>query len=236
MTAATSVIATFDSAPTGNDLIFANSFEDDDCFTTQWTSCVDDSGDLQFNDPVPPIVLKDYASMVITIDDNNPVYVSSEHPAAEPRYRARFYFNPNSIGMASGELHNIFVGRDGSGANVFTIQLNNNTGTTAGYRIRTQVFNDGGTATNGTYFSISNATHFIEIDWQAATGAGANNGYITLWIDGVQKYTSPGVDNDTRRVEEVRLGAVAGIDTGTRGTLPYYFDAFESRRDAYIGP
>jgi hypothetical protein len=30
------------------------------------------------------------------------------------------------------------------------------------------------------------------------------------------------------------LGAVAGIDAGTRGT--YYFDAFESRRQNYIGP
>jgi hypothetical protein len=112
--------------------------------------------------------------------------------------------------------------------------LNNNTGTSAGYRIRTQVFNDATSATNGTYFNISNATHFIEIDWQAATAAGANNGYITLWIDGVQKYTSPGIDNDTRRMEEARLGAVAGIDNGTRGT--YFFDAFESRRQTYIGP
>ena len=32
----------------------------------------------------------------------------------------------------------------------------------------------------------------------------------------------------------MQLGAVAGVDTGTRGTT--YFDAFESRRDTYIGP
>jgi hypothetical protein len=30
------------------------------------------------------------------------------------------------------------------------------------------------------------------------------------------------------------LGAVAGIDSGTRGTI--FFDAFESRRQSYIGP
>ena len=39
---------------------------------------------------------------------------------------------------------------------------------------------------------------------------------------------------DTWRIERARLGAVAGIDTGTRGTI--YFDAFESRRQSYIGP
>jgi hypothetical protein len=42
------------------------------------------------------------------------------------------------------------------------------------------------------------------------------------------------VDNDTRRIDQARLGAVSGIDTGTRGT--YYFDAFESRRQTFIGP
>ena len=35
-------------------------------------------------------------------------------------------------------------------------------------------------------------------------------------------------------VDRVRLGALSGIDTGTRGT--YYFDAFESHRQNYIGP
>jgi hypothetical protein len=32
----------------------------------------------------------------------------------------------------------------------------------------------------------------------------------------------------------VQLGAVSGIDAGTLGT--YYMDAFESRRQTYIGP
>jgi len=43
-----------------------------------------------------------------------------------------------------------------------------------------------------------------------------------------------GVDNDTRRIDRIRLGALTGIDIGTRGA--YYFDAFESRRQSYIGP
>ena len=63
---------------------------------------------------------------------------------------------------------------------------------------------------------------------------GANDGGLTLWIDGTQKANLTGADNDTRRIDRVRLGAASGIDTGTRGT--YYFDAFESRRQTYIGP
>jgi hypothetical protein len=73
----------------------------------------------------------------------------------------------------------------------------------------------------------------MEPDWSASTAAGANNVSPTLWIDGTQKASITGMDNDTRQIESVRLGAVTGIDTGIRGTI--YFDAFESRRQTYIG-
>ena len=73
------------------------------------------------------------------------------------------------------------------------------------------------------------------VEPRAATAtAGANDGGLTLWIDGVQQTDLTGMDNDTRRVDRARLGALSGIDTGTRGT--YFFDAFESRRQTHIGP
>ena len=43
-----------------------------------------------------------------------------------------------------------------------------------------------------------------------------------------------GIANATRRIDSIQLGAVAEIDSGTRGI--YYFDAFVSRRASYIGP
>ena len=71
------------------------------------------------------------------------------------------------------------------------------------------------------------------MDWRAKT-ASANNGGLTLWIDGTQQFDLTGVDNDTRRIDRVRLGAVSGIDSRTSGT--FFLDAFESRRLTYIGP
>jgi hypothetical protein len=53
----------------------------------------------------------------------------------------------------------------------------------------------------------------------------------------VLKETISGVDNDNlsiQAIDEVSLGAVAGVDSTTSGTT--YFDAFESRRSSYIGP
>jgi hypothetical protein len=102
------------------------------------------------------------------------------------------------------------------------------------YQVNVGLRLDSGSWNNSAWQTISDASHYIEIDWQAATSAGANDGYASLWVDGVLKTTLSGKDNDTRRVDEARLGPLAGIDSGTSGTE--YFDAFESRRSTYIGP
>jgi hypothetical protein len=169
--------------------------------------------------------------MQAVINDTANIYVTDDTPNAEPRYRARFYFDPNSIPMASGDNHFIFYGYSGTSTIVLRVQFRFSNGN---YQVRAALRNDGSTWTNSSWFTISNATHYIEIDWRAATGAGANNGGLTLWIDGTQQADLTTVDNDTRRIDRVRLGTIAGIDTRTRGT--YYFDAFESRRQTPIGP
>jgi len=87
---------------------------------------------------------------------------------------------------------------------------------------------------NSSKYLISNDWHVIEIEWQTASAPGANDGFLTLWIDGVLKETIGSADNDTLTIDEARLGATSGIDTGTSGSM--YFDQFESHRDTYIGP
>jgi hypothetical protein len=52
--------------------------------------------------------------------------------------------------------------------------------------------------------------HSMEPDWFASTAAGANNVCLTLWIDGTQKASITGMDNDIRQIESVRLGAASG--------------------------
>ena len=100
--------------------------------------------------------------------------------------------------------------------------------------MRPALVNDGTTWTNSSWFTITDWPHYLEIDWKASTAVGANNGGLTFWIDGVQKANLTGIDNDTRKIDQARLGAVNGIDSGTRGT--YYFDDFVSTRTTYIGP
>jgi hypothetical protein len=167
--------------------------------------------------------------MQVVVDDTGAIYVVDELPLAETRYRARFYLDPNSITMGDGLDFYIFTGYQTS--SIFQVQFGFSAGS---YRIRLRQQNDANSTTSTAWVTISDAPHVIEIEWWASSAAGANNGGANLWIDGIAGGTLTGVDNDTRRVEYVRLGAVSGLNSGTLGT--YYLDAFESRRQTYIGP
>jgi len=167
--------------------------------------------------------------MQVVVDDTVAIYVNDDRPIAEPHYQARFYFDPNSISMVDGLDFYIFNGYDT--ASVLQVQFGFSAGN---YRIRVRQQNDANGTTSTAWVTITDALHVIEIEWQAATAVGANNGIAMLWIDGVQSGSLSGLDNDIRRIEYVRLGAVSGLNAGTLGT--YYLDAFESRRQTYIGP
>jgi parallel beta-helix repeat protein len=208
------------------DAIFASSFESGSF--SDWSKNANGGGDLSVS---PSAALVGGNGLQAVINDGTVMYVSDDRPNAEPRYRARFYFDPNSIAMANGDTHNIFRGFHGGSTVALRVVFAFSGGA---YQIRAALVNDGSTFTDTNWFTISDAPHAIELDWRAATGAGANNGGLTLWIDGSQQADLTGIDNDTRRIDSVRLGALAGIDTGTRGA--YFFDAFDSRRGSYIGP
>ena len=214
------------NTPGGSDLIFADGFESGSF--SAWTSNTNDAGDLSVS---ASAALVGSQGLQAVIDDANTIYVTDDTPNAESRYRARFYFDPNSISMASGDAHFIFKGFMGTATDVLQVDFRNSAGA---YQIRGKIANDTSAFVVTNWFTITDAPHVIEIDWRASTGAGANNGGLTLWIDTVQQANLTGVDNDTSRIDRVRLGALAGMDAGTNGT--YFFDAFESRRQTFIGP
>jgi hypothetical protein len=207
------------------DLIFADGFESGNL--SAWSSGVTDAGDLSAK---PSAALVGTYGLEAAIDGNEAIYLQDNSPVSESRYRARFYFDPNTIPMAHGNAHIILVGQSGSITPV-VVQFRKNS---ASFQLQAQALTDSMSYQSTSWYTISDAPHYIEIDWKSSTAAGANNGAISLWIDGTLKQTKSGIDNDTRRIDEVRLGPSSGIDTGTRGT--YYFDAFESRRTTYIGP
>ena len=217
--------------PPGGDAIFQDGFESGS--SSAWTE-VDSEGDLNVT---AAAALNGTFGLAALIDNTTVMYVRDNSPTNEARYRARFYFDPNAITMVSGDLHNIMVALNAGGAAaVARIEFLRSAG--GAYQVRGSVRNDAGVYSDTPFVTISDASHRIEIDWQSATSAGANNGSLRLWIDGISEATPTqtlsGIDNDTLRIEQVQLGPQGVIDAGTRGT--YYFDAFVSRRTTFIGP
>jgi hypothetical protein len=201
-------------------VIFADGFESGDL--SAWSSSKTDGQDLSVSDTA---ALTGSTGLQVLIDNNNSIYVTDDQPTSESRYHARFHFDPNSISMWNGNTHSIFDGLEGTTTVVLRLDFRRSSGE---YQLRARLLNDSSTWVNSDWFTITDTTHLIELDWQAATATGANNGSLTLWIDGIQLANLTGVNNDAQRIDRIRFGAVAGIDSGSRGT--YYLDAFESWR------
>ena len=163
--------------------------------------------------------------------DNNPIYVTDWRPFEGSRYRARFYLDPNAIPMTSGNAHYLLYALDRNNTVLLRVEFRYYA---SQYQLRADTVNDSNGCSQTAWAAVSDAPHFVEVAWQAASAAGANDGVLTFWVDDSQQGSFTNIDNDTRRFDYVQFGIVGGVDNGSRGTL--YFDAFESHRDTYIGP
>lgn len=209
--------------PVAVDAIFADDFESGT--VSAWSATTNSAS----SKVAPVAALVGAQGWQVSITSNTATYLTDSSPNAEPRYRARFYFDPNTIPMKDGNAHVIFAGYHGSKV-VLRAEFRSSK---AKYQVRAGTLDDGGTWKSSSWFTISDASHPIELDWQAATAVGAKNGVLALWIDGILQTNVLGIDNDTRRIDAIRLGPSNGIDSGTRGA--YYFDDFASRRQSAIG-
>ena len=210
------------------DLLFKDGFESGDLL--RWSSSRNVGGRLAVT---AAAALDGMFGLSANVTDTNALYVQDDTPAAEPRYRARFRIDPNGFlpgpgtGAVTVRVLNAF---QGTGTRRITIVLRRRQGQ---YAVQAQVVLDSGTVVSTAFANVTDAPHTIEFDWRRATAAGANNGSLQLWIDGVAVATLGGLDNDTTRIDMARLGP-QNLQSGAAGTL--FFDRFESRRTSFIGP
>lgn len=206
------------------DPIFSDNFESGNL--TAWTSAKTDFGDLAVT---AAAALEGSRGMRVRIDDNTPVFVTDGSPLNERSYKAKFLFDPNSIQMADGDHHIIFLGQDfrtDHFLNVLQVQFRK---VASGYQLRALARQDQGVVpiwVSTRWFAITDQSHEVEIEWDASQSEGINNGQLAFSIDSIQRDNFFTLNNDTLRIDRVRLGAVSGIDTTTRGV--YFFDSFES--------
>jgi YD repeat-containing protein len=204
--------------------LFADGFESGNL--SAWSSSVTDSGNLSVS--AAGALVGNYGLQAV-INNTNPKYVQDDTPTAENHYWARFYFDPNTVNIPSGS-HFLFFGYNSVNVQLVRIEFAKNGGA---YQVRASARLDGVSVNFATtnWYTISDAAHSIEFEWQASSAAGANNGYLALLLDGALQQILTGLDNDARLMDYVRLG-VGGVPSGTSGTE--YFDGFESRRTSCI--
>jgi hypothetical protein len=201
-------------------VIFKDGFESGNF--SAWTANTINGGNLSVSSSA---ALVGSYGLQATFNNTTSMLVRDDSPNAEPRYRARFYFHPNSITMATGDNITLFQGLEPGGQVVLSIQLNRSS---SSYQLRARVYDSGlSNFVSTPYVNISNATHVIEVDW-------GNDGHLTFYIDGVPQGSLSGINNNMYSIDRVRLGAPTLSITGTSGS--FFIDNFESRKQTYIGP
>lgn len=200
--------------------LFNDGFESGDL--TAWDASSIDGGDLSAH---ADAALHGNYGLKCFIDDTTDIKVNDNTPNAETRYRARYYIDPNTISMANDDFIQNLLGYSLTNSSMFKVYLNYSSAD--GYRIYFAISKDAGYEPSS-YHIISDAPHCIEVDWKASSAPGADDGFLSLWIDGVLKETIANVDNDTHQIDLITLGA-REISSGISGT--FYLDDFASNDD-----
>ena len=123
---------------------------------------------------------------MLTLIDGDHTYtrdVQDNSPSAEPSYRVRFYFDPNSLAMNSAG-HALFVGyMDGSPVKtLFRVVI----GKATNYQVKVEVYKDNGTRVGFSSYTLTDAPHAVVLWWHAASGTGNNDGALQFWLDGTR--------------------------------------------------
>jgi hypothetical protein len=193
---------------------------------TQYTSTVTDGGDLSVTGAA---ALVDANGLSCLLDDTTAIYGEKTFTQLTGTHsRLRFYIDPNGLTMADGDIFRICEMRDSANERGFVIL---NYTTADGYRIRSFYVDDSSTNRPTSYYVISDGRHYVEVWFERASTDVAVDGQMSLYIDGVLKESLASLDVfDLSQADRVRLGASAGIDAGTSGTL--YLDDLIVRDDS----
>lgn len=200
--------------------LFADGFESGD--VSAWSGGKLDGGDFAVTGQS---AMEGNFGAAVTIDDNNQAHVTDHSPTAVRNYLARFRLNPNQLAMAEGDRFTIFGAYNDTVA-VASVELRYLSGQ---HTLRAVArLDDGSQLATPAVYLAPDFPYELQLEWRGASAVGAGDGTLRFLVNGYLQGDYAGLDTDTLRVERALLGAVSGVDAGTRGTL--YLDGFESRR------
>ena len=135
-------------------------------------------------------------------------YVQDDSPNAATTYNAEFSVNLDNLGLGSGDELDLFVAYDGDGIPQLRLTVS------AGVGIVMEVSDDAGGYSSTPGSAVVPGWNTVQLNWEASTSA-----TVSLTVNHGTPAVVSGLDNDTARIESVRLGAVGGTVTATSGTI-----------------
>lgn len=200
---------------------------------SEYDSTVTDGGDLSTGTPG---LAGSTAKMEALIDNTNAMYGQKNVSVTGNDLRFRFYVDPNSLSMSAGSGHRIcyWVLSD-SPWQLCALEMYYLSGTS--YQIQLAVEKDDSSMSYSGKFTITDASHYVEVHIERASSDVASDGQARLWIDGDLKNTMSSLDiyDLWSLIYRARLGPDYGIDATTSGT--FYLDEFRANDDGgEIGP
>ncbi len=154
-------------------------------------------------------------------------YVQDANPASESSYHARWYLDLTQMALASDTVRH-FDALSGAGGSVLQLRLDRVGGQN---RVTLVAVADDASEIAASPVVVADGWRAVEIEWHASSGA--DDGELRLYVDDTEVAALTGLDNDTLRVETIRLGATDFIDGSAAGTMD--LDEFSSRNDGRIG-
>lgn len=163
------------------------------------------------------------------------LWVKDTSPTAETRYRARFFLNLNDLTVPSDpRTLRLVAGRTAAdpSARPFEVRLLYQDGIWQAFGIARD--DSGESASRTASLPIPREWVQVVIDWKAASGPGASDGFLVLAVDG-QIAGVGNLRNDLVRIDGIQLGLLGGVGLASTGTM--FVDDFESRREgAFSSP
>lgn len=195
----------------------------------EYDSTVIGGGDLSAE--VAAALASTVEGLNVLIDDNGAIYGQKDEasPNTSETIRFRFYLDPNSINMGSGNSFVLVKAFSSASRNIAQVNLQYDG---ANYEIRSFFGQDLGSTVILHTTDITDEEHYIEVLVVRAANSGSDDGSMEVWIDGGSVASKADIDNFDQfdNYDFFRAGAVLGIDTGTRGTI--FIDEIVMRDDS----
>lgn len=154
------------------------------------------------------------------------------------KLRFRFHFDPNSLANAGNFTFDIIRAYSSTNAVLLNVAFYKSSGA-YGFQVSGRDDANAAKFLSPTTFAVSDEPHYFEIYLTRASTADANDGTLTVWMDGTSKGTLTTLDNNGQfgNFSYIRFGAGvgAGITSGTSGN--FFYDEIVANDDGgEIGP